>query len=177
MDISKLEELLKSFYQISGMEVVLVDNNFHTILSATHNYNHFCSEIHRYPGCTEICGKSDHFHFNLLKSRQSLLKYTCPFGLFTILTPINKDGETVAALVMAPVIEEKSDSDNTPLSVTDSLIPGVNIKKIKQLVKRIPHYSREKLDAFSEMLLLLADTIERENLLEISKRNLCVWLL
>ena len=49
---------------------------------------------------------------------------------------------------MAPAVEEKDDFDNIPLSVANSLIPDMNIKKFKQLVKFIPHYSREKLNAF-----------------------------
>lgn len=172
MNISKLEELLKSFYQISGMEIIIIDNNFHTLLSVTHSFNHFCSEIHQCSECTEACKKSDNYYFNISKKEQRLIKYTCPFGLFTFLSPIKKDGEVVAALVMAPAIEEKDDSDIIPLSAANSLIPDIDVNEFKKLIKRIPHYTREKLNAFSELLLLLTNTIERENLLETSRMSI-----
>ena len=96
MNVPELERLLYDFYQISGMEVAILDTKHHTILSNRSPGKNFCGTVHKLPKCLEVCIQSDRTRLNHVEENKRLLTYLCPFGIFEAIAPIMKNGTVIA---------------------------------------------------------------------------------
>lgn len=172
LNVPELEKLLKDFYQISGMEIDLFDSKSHSVISVRDPFNNFCREIHRYSECTEICQKSDLKNLRRIKNHPNLLTYTCPFGFYSAFAPIRKNGEVIGCLTFAPGIEEKKHCDETPIKCALALNKDIDTATLKKCISNTPHYSKEKLDAYANILSLIAKEIESKELMTDNEENI-----
>ena len=99
MQIRKIGEILTDFYTVSGMEISLLNSNFHTLVSSEITGESICSAIHRAPGTRELCKASDIDHLvTASESREGAL-YVCPFGITEAVVPIIRDDRIVGYLI------------------------------------------------------------------------------
>ena len=80
MSNQRAEDLIRYFYQISGMEVVVQNANFRTVTSKRCLPGNLCTLIHRAPICLDMCRASDKERFALASESREPLIYICPFG-------------------------------------------------------------------------------------------------
>ena len=95
MSASRTEELIRHFYQISGMEIVVQNTSFHTATSRRSLLGNLCTLIHRAPICLDMCKASDKERFARAHESNEPLIYVCPFGITKTHIPIIKDGEKI----------------------------------------------------------------------------------
>lgn len=174
MNIPELEKLLNSFYQISGIEVALFDSKYHSVISIKNSTDNFCKVIHRLPRCMDICIESDLQHLKQLSSNPKPITYTCPFGFFTSFVPIMKDNEPVAYLTLAPAICEDFPSNPYNELIQKAIPPTkiMNEKVLKESLSSIPRYTKAKLDAFTEILIAIAQVIETRQLVSTQEQSI-----
>ncbi|MBQ7335401.1 MAG: PocR ligand-binding domain-containing protein [Clostridia bacterium] len=165
MNISELERLLHDFHQISGMEVAIVDRNYHNILSRRCPGNNYCASIHQSQKCLERCIQSDLIHLHHVEEEKKLLTYICPFGIFEAIAPIMKNGAVIAYLFFAMGIEDRDACDNIPLKSALEMAPALDPAHLRQCIIEIPHYSRKTLEAYADLLLIMAEYIEKNDLM------------
>lgn len=165
MNIPELERLLYDFYQVSGLEVALVDSKLHNLLANRVPGKNYCAALHKFPKCLDICIRSDRERLQQVFESRRLLTYTCPFGIFEAIAPIMKNGEVEAYLFFAMGIEEREGCDAPPLNRALELAPALDADYLRQCIMKIPHYSRKRLEAYADLLLILAEYIEKTDLL------------
>ena len=172
MNIPELERLLYDFYQISGMEVAILDTQHRTLLSNRSPGKNFCATVHKHPKCLEVCIQSDRTRLNYVEEHRRLLTYICPFGIFEAIAPIMKNGNVIAYIFFAMAIEEKERADDIPVQKVLELVPGADAEYLHQCIIETPHYSRKRLEAYSDLLLIMAEYIEKYDLMSDSKQSL-----
>ncbi len=172
MNTSELEHLLYIFHQISGMEVAIVDGKYRNILSKRCAGRNFCAYVHQSTKCLDTCIQSDVLHLHLVDEKQKLLTYICPFGIFEAIAPIKKNGRVVAYLFFAMGIEEREGCDELPVHRVLESDAALDEEELQRCLAEIPHYSRKKLEAYSELLSVLAEYIEKNDLMEDSERSI-----
>ena len=172
MNIPELERLLYDFYQISGMEVAILDTKHRTILSNRSPGKNFCAAVHKHPKCLEICIQSDRTRLEHVAEHQRLLTYLCPFGIFEAIAPIRKNGAVIAFIFFAMAIEEREGCDETPVRRVLELAPSADAEHLRQCIIETPHYSRKTLEAYSDLLLVMAEYIERYDLMSESEQGI-----
>ncbi|MBQ9784682.1 MAG: helix-turn-helix domain-containing protein [Clostridia bacterium] len=165
MNIPELERLLYDFYQISGMEVAIVDAKYHNILANRVPGKNYCATLHKSAKCLDVCIRSDRERLQQAFENRRLLTYICPFGIFEAIAPIMKNGEVEAYLFFAMGIEEREGCDETPLHSALELAPALDADYLRQCIIEIPHYSRKRLEAYADLLLIMAEYIEKNDLL------------
>lgn len=171
MNTRGLENILQSFYEISGMDIAVVDNK-NRIVARRYFGNRFCALLHRSPKCLKMCEQSDSDRINEAKTSGELVVYTCPFGIFEAIAPIRKNGEIVAYLFMGMGLEEGEGCLAIPFERALEESPLLEKAQLKKSIEEIPRYSKEKLMAYAEMLPILAEYIENNNLLADSGRSI-----
>ena len=171
MKTNKLERLIQNFYEISGMDVAIIDNKNRT-LARRYSSNRYCALIHNSPKCLEMCFSSDEMHMKLVKENQKIITYTCPFGIFEAISPIKKNGEVVAYLFLGMGIDDDESCADFSRKTTLEMYPTINKEKLKKTINEIPRYSKKKLEAFASMLPMMAEYIENNNLLNDSSITL-----
>ena len=172
MNIPELERLLYDFYQVSGMEVAIVDSKFHNILANRSPGKNYCATIHKFSKCLDVCISSDRDHLQKVCTQKKPLTYICPFGIFEAIAPIMKNGEVEAYLFFAMGIEDRDGCDTVPLKRALELAPALDADYLRQCIIEIPHYSRKRLEAYADLLLIMAEYIEKNDLMADNNKTL-----
>lgn len=167
MNIGQLEKLLQDFYEISGMDIAVVDTK-NRIIARRYSGNSFCAQIHKYPGCLDLCIKSDEEHMTKASQTKKSISYTCPFGIFEAFVPIFESGTVVAHLFLGMAVEDTQKSLDLVKEKLQAATKTKDKEKCEEILSKIPCYSKDKLSSFVSMLEVIAKYIEEENLLSVS---------
>ena len=172
MNVPELERLLYDFYQISGMEVAIVDTKYRNIISNRCPGKNFCAAVHKTPKCLDVCIQSDRDHLHTVEESRRPLTYICPFGIFEAIAPIMKNGGVIAYLFFAMGIEERDGCDEYPLRMLREISEAQDFEYLRQCIIEIPHYTRKTLEAYADLLLIMAEYIEKNNLMSDNEQSL-----
>ena len=164
MNHLKIEEILQSFYEISGMDVAIV-NSRNKIIARRYSGALYCATIHKSPKCLEKCVESDRCGLCEAYDKGGLYVYKCPFGIYEALMPIYSNDEIVAYLFVGMGIEDCEENERELMDTALEISPTLNKKNIEKSINEVPRYSKAKLDAYASMLPLIAQYIEANDLL------------
>ncbi|MBQ8416035.1 MAG: PocR ligand-binding domain-containing protein, partial [Clostridia bacterium] len=152
MNLPMLEKMLSNFYQISGLEIAIIDTKYRQILSHRHAGKHFCITIHTSPDCVELCRASDLAQMQQAGKIGELITYTCPFGIFAAIVPVFRQGEVIGYLTFAMALEEGESKSEFPVRKALSLAPTLDPVYLQACADELPKYSRERLEAYATLL-------------------------
>ena len=156
MSRADLEKILRDFHTVSGMDISVVDREFHTLSLTRSPAATLCNAIHRDPSAIDICKESDIERLSQAKSSQQPIIYTCPFGITEVIVPIIRDDEPIAYIISSLGIEKGKEDEALNLCTR-------NRKKDKcwmqELINSSKRYTREELDAYYNMIKMLANYI------------------
>lgn len=164
MNSIKIEEILQSFYEISGMDVAIV-NSRNRIIARRYSGALYCSTVHKSQKCLETCVESDRCGLCAAYEKGGLYVYKCPFGIYEALMPIYKNDVIVAYIFVGMGIEDTPENERELMDSALDLSPTLNKKALEKSIAEVPRYSKKKLDAFAALLPLLSEYIEANNLL------------
>lgn len=164
MKTQRIEDILQSFYEISGMDVAIV-NNKNKIIARRYSGALYCSCIHKSQKCMDICLESDKCGLAKACEMKDLYVYKCPFGIYEALMPINKNDEIVAYVFVGMGIEDNEENVAELMKKALDISPNLNKAQLEKSIADLPRYSMEKLDAFAALLPLISEYIETNNLL------------
>ena len=164
MKTQRIEDILQSFYEISGMDVAIV-NNKNKIIARRYSGALYCSNIHKSQKCMDICLESDKCSLAKAYELKDLYVYKCPFGIYEALMPINKNDEIVAYVFVGMGIEDNEESIAELMKNALDISPNLNKAQLEKSIADLPRYSKEKLEAFAALLPLISEYIETNNLL------------
>ena len=171
MNLSRLEKLLHDFYQISGLEIAIIDTKYRQVLSHRHIGRHFCNTIHACPECVELCRSSDLAQMRRAAVLKEAFTYTCPFGIFAALAPIMREGEVIGFLTFAMAMEAGEEKNEFPIQMALSIAPSLDSTYLQSCVNELPRYSKEQLQSYAALLPLMAEHIEKHGLLSDSEQT------
>lgn len=163
MSTTKLEELLNHFYEISGMDIAIINRN-NVIIARRYSGAQFCACIQKSQTCMQLCAESDRRNRDTARERGGLHVYQCPFGLHEALMPIYKNEEIVAYVFVGLGIEDSPKSDKGLLRRALDAAPTLDKNQLEASIRDLPRFSKKKLDAFSSLLPPIAKYIEVNNL-------------
>ena len=164
MNTLKIEEILQSFYEISGMDVAIVSNK-NKIIARRYSGALYCASIHKSQKCMDICLESDRLGLAKAHECKGLHVYKCPFGIYEALMPIYKNDEIAAYVFVGLGIEDSESSAKELMDSALDVSPNLNKTQIQKGIGELPRFSKEKIEAFASLLPLIAEYIEGNNLL------------
>ena len=172
MEQKKLIKYIEMFYQISGLEVTVMDSGWHHVVSTMCGRNSICQLVHGHPGGLRLCRDSDCEHIRYVRANPQLHIYTCPCGFYTMIAPVVQNEEATAFLMASPGFEDKKNWDEHCVRLMKELLPGIDGEQAKRILQDQPHYSKEKLEVYGEMLMLIAQKIGELELGGVSERDI-----
>lgn len=166
MKNSKLENTLRAFYRISGMETVLISNTFKSMVSFRCPNENLCSLIHKSSDCMEICKASDMEHFDIAHKTECDCTYTCPFGITETILPIKRNGKTVSYIFCSMGVYSEADGiDETIAEHAAHAAPALPYESILNAVKKMPHLTKESFNDYKTLLKLITENIENDDVI------------
>ena len=162
MKKQKLDTLIKHFYQISGMEIMLISNTFRTMIGQRCPYENLCALIHKSSVCLDICKSSDIERYEEASRTEDTLTYVCPFGITETIIPIKRNGKTVSYIFCSMGIIDGNDEEIAERIAHTA--PGLHYDAVLDAVRAMPHLDKEHFEAYYTMLRLLAQHIELDDI-------------
>lgn len=115
----KLTELMRDFYTLTGIRLVLFDSDFNRVAAYPENECEFCRRIKESENGRLLCAKSDKEAFErCLRGQNSSEIYKCHAGLIEAVSPL-KMNDIVIGYIMFGQIVEKSDKKNKKDKITE----------------------------------------------------------
>ncbi len=172
MKNQKLNDLLQSFYLISGMEISIVDSNYHTLAGCRYTGESFCSLIHKSSVCLDICKTSDKENLAAAEARGEGFRCLCPFGLCEAFIPLRSDEVTVGYAMCNMGIVDSEGADERIIQSVKRVYPELSRESITASLSRIPRLTEAQSDAYFDMLEMLTGHVEANRLLPVKKPSL-----
>ena len=76
----ELHELMKDFYVLTGIRIVLFDLDYNELLSYPEHNCAFCSQMKSQEHTLALCSQSDHTSFQKCKETNRLVIFHCHAG-------------------------------------------------------------------------------------------------
>ena len=155
-----IEDLLRDFYTVSGMDISVVDRDFHTLSLTRSQSSSLCSLIHRDPLSTDVCKASDIERLLCAKNSAEPLLYTCPFGITEAIAPIIRNDEPIGYVISALGIEKGNEDNILELCST---VRGTDTEIFKELIRKTRKHTCEEINAYFNIIKMLADYISNDD--------------
>lgn len=99
VDAKKMEDLLRNFYLITGIRIVVFDDNFEKIAEYPGNHCGYCKIVRKDPNARALCKISDIKGCGECKKLKKLHIYECHAGLMEAVAPL-KVGDIIIGYLM-----------------------------------------------------------------------------
>jgi len=146
-DTSQMEELMKSFYVLSGIRFVLFDADFHEIYSYPKESCDFCKLM---KGCAKTrrkCNYADRRSFKKCEQSNSLVLYKCHAGLVEAAIPLHENEKIIGYMMFGQI----TDSPNkTALYENVSYWKnscGIDRNALSKAIEKITYKPESQIDA------------------------------
>lgn len=110
-NVPKLEEILKSVYELTHMKVSIHNEKREEIINYPRKYNSFCELISQSQDVERTCAMADAERFDVVDKLGCPKTFICPFGLTEVFAPIIINGLTVGYMVLGQILNSNSDLD------------------------------------------------------------------
>lgn len=164
MEIQSLEQLLESFYRISGMGIAAFDRKNHCI-AVYEAPDSYCKNIVRGKKLLDECIRSDTNGFRLAEEQLTPVTYVCPFGIHEMIVPLIGEEGVAAYLIVNLGLSADGTEDSIPLERALELSPDFNRDLLARQIRNLPHFTEKKEIAVRDLLSLFASYIVENNLL------------
>lgn len=147
-----LEELMRSFYHISGIRLVLFDSDFKKLIAYPEADCDFCRLLKSNLKTKRRCAYADKRSFEKSKQANGLIIYKCHAGLVEAVTPMHENGETIGYLMLGQITDC---ADRRVLSETIiNRTAGCNfsVSEIEKRLKSVKHKSEDEIAAAAKIM-------------------------
>lgn len=105
LDVLQIEELMKSFYMLSGIRSVLFGTDFREITSYPKESCDFCRLMKRCPKTRRKCNYADRRSFQKCEKENGLVIYKCHAGLVEAVMPLYENKNIIGYLMFGQITD------------------------------------------------------------------------
>jgi PAS domain S-box-containing protein len=158
LDITRLQSLMDIFTDLTGMVTAILDIKGN-VLEAT-GWQDICTKYHRiHPETEKHCVESDLFLAKNLKIGE-YVSYKCKNGLWDVVTPLYIFDNHVGNIYTGQFFYEDEDVDESFFK-NQAEKYGFNQEEYLAALKKVPRFSREKVEKSMDFLVKLTEFISR----------------
>ena len=172
MNAKRVDQLLNTFYRISGLKIILFNSRFQTLASGGEESSAYCKALHRSRKCLDMCMQSDLEGFRRVVQTGDTYIYRCPFGLTEVIAPIKNGENVIGYLIVGPSLLKGKEWDEILLARAQEYAPELPREELQMQVATIKRYSQEDFDAFCETLAVFAAYLEGTGQLSDSEKTI-----
>ncbi|WP_148411339.1 PocR ligand-binding domain-containing protein [Murimonas intestini] len=145
-----LLKLMKDFYILTNIRIVLFDDEFREVLSYPYTDCPFCKMMKQHPAAGALCKESDTHSFRQSRADKQLLIYHCHAGLIEATIPLVDNHAVIGYLMFGQI------SDAESLPDLEQMLLGVLKKQqlpaVKDCCRDIPLKTNEEIEAAAKIM-------------------------
>lgn len=168
----ELSELMELFYDLTGLKIVLFDDNYSRIASYPENTDCFCSAMRCNKVFDRLCFESDAASFKKCRKSRSLIIYKCHAGLIEATAPIIDDGAIIGYMMFGQFTDNKNKSKMT--AMLKDLALKYEIADIDSEIKKIRYKSEKQIIAAAKTLEIFTSYIKLKDMVRPNRKKLFV---
>lgn len=164
----ELLELMQDFYILTGIRIVLFDENFVEVISYPTNEETFCGLMRTNKTFEALCRSCDENACRYCRNTHQTYIYTCHAGLTEAVSPVVENGIIIGYIMFGQVtdIKNKQQLSEHLKNLHNLYMPNTaNDKKIK-------YKSRRQIVAASKILDALAEYIHLKGMVHLSNTQI-----
>lgn len=167
----ELLELMENFHVLTGMRIVLFDENHIELISYPESAETFCACMRNHPEFYEKCCESDEKASAECRKTQSLVISRCHAGLIEATAPITENGKIIGYMMFGQITDHKGKEEFR--AQMDILCKEYNAdSNVSELVKKIKYRSKKQIHAASKILEACTGYIQLKEMVLLSEKRL-----
>lgn len=168
--IDRLEKLLKSFYTLTKIRILIYDDNFNEIVGYPMSDCEFCRFIKGTKDGNNKCLKSNLQAFKKCYQSEELYVYKCHAGLIEAMIHL-RIKDTIVGYIMFGQISDIEDEELRYKNIILENNFNENSSKIKEIINSLKYLSDEEIQSAKTILLALAKYTVSEKLVSVRKEK------
>lgn len=169
----ELENLMKDFHLLTGIRIVLFDNECHELFSYPKSHCHFCQMMKSADKTRRLCEASDRASFEKCRERNELILYHCHAGLIEAAAPL-REQNTVIGYMMFGQISDAS-NENELFEIIKKSRPATQAPaappELSRFTGDIPLKSREQIEAAAKIMEACTFYVILKNAVRLRRNN------
>lgn len=166
-DFKKLNYILKSFYDITGLRYSAVDSNFN-VVCASCGSSDFCARINAMPEGHLRCVNSDTQAAKSISIDTKMRIYRCHAGVTEAVIPIVGEGEIVAYLFVGQILNSEENIEKQWLRARENLSWYEDRDSLEVPFKRLNALNDQKIKACATILRACSSYIWLDGMVKIA---------
>lgn len=166
-DFEKLNPLLNSFQQLSGIRFSLVDTSYRVIY-ASGEMAEFCTRIQGTPEGLARCNACDEMAARNVGARTPYSIYRCHAGLYDILLPIGQGSEVIAYLCFGQMLDASVTPAEQWQATLETLGWCQNTAELAEAFQKLPLLDRNTIESYARILSACIPYIQNDGLVQLS---------
>lgn len=145
----QLFELMKDFHILTGIRIVLFDDEYQELLSYPHQDCGFCHMVKHHPATRGLCVQSDCHSFEACRAEKKLIIYHCHAGLIEATVPLIDNHIVIGYLMFGQISDAPSRSEFN--HILQKRIPDT-FNDLGRLTKEIPLKTSDEIQAAAKIM-------------------------
>lgn len=146
----QLLELMKDFYTLTGIRIVLFDDEYEELLSYPASGCAFCMRIKQHEHTKKLCLESDIRSFQQCKTARQLIVYHCHAGLIEAVIPLVDNHIVIGYLMFGQVSDASTHSELKQTLIHTHLLEYM--PELESLLNEIPLKNSEQIHAAAKIM-------------------------
>ena len=167
---NEIYELLKDFYNISGIHVSIFNTSRELLYYYPPEMSLFCRCVQSFPEFEADCIKSDAKAFEIVKETNEPYIYKCKFGLYEAVAPIYSFGKLTGFMMLGKV--KGNDTKILKLALNELKNNGVDNNLLHDAYEELVSLNFDKLISYINIMAVLAEHFTKNNKLKSKEESL-----
>ncbi len=151
-NIKETEELMRAFYTMSGIRLVLFDTDFHELASYPKEHCEFCSLMRCCKNTRRKCIYTDRKSLEKCEKTNSLVLYSCHAGLIEAVMPLHENENIIGYLMIGQITDNQNrDKLYSKLPVWSQKY-GFDANELKDAVDKVSYKSQDEILAAAKLM-------------------------
>lgn len=151
-NIKETEELMRAFYTMSGIRLVLFDTDFHEIASYPKESCEFCKLMRSCKNTRRKCAYTDRKSLEKCEKTNSLVIYSCHAGLIEAVMPLHENENIIGYLMIGQISNNKSKDKLFENAAVWSEKYGFNKTALDSAIEKVSYKSEEEIFAAAKLM-------------------------
>lgn len=176
-NVNKLNRLVKSFYLLTQVRIVVFDENFEEILAYPRHHSEFCERMNEDCRTHVKCRQSAAEFCARCQERGSLLIDTCHAGLTEVVAPIVENDRIIGYIMFGQITNRKDRSRFVENVRTKCARYGLAGEEFEEKILTVPYRSNEQIQAISEIVNALTSYIYIQHIVSARQEGLAFSIM
>ena len=146
----QLLELMRDFHTLSGIRIVLFDDEYNELLSYPAQPCKFCSLLKANQETRKLCDASDARSFQEAEAKKKLILFHCHAGLIEATIPLEDNHVTIGYLMFGQISDLQSKDDLC--SLVQNALQQYQVPYSDEILEGIPRRTDEQIHAAAKIM-------------------------